>query len=177
MTRKPKLEMGLLKDVVKDEVDRAVLNLRRDYLLAFARESNRIEGIMEVRRADFAALEELLRVPAYRMTVGALEQYVQAVQPGARLRTTRGDDVRVGDHVPMKGGPQIRQSLQQLLLGVNEGGFTPWDTHHWYEQLHPFMDGNGRSGRALWLWQVSPEKLHGRTFLHEWYYESLRQGR
>ena len=45
--------------------------------------------------------------------------------------------------------------------------------HHEYETLHPFTDGNGRSGRVLWLWMLGGIKNTPLGFLHHWYYQSL----
>ena len=40
------------------------------------------------------------------------------------------------------------------------------------------MDGNGRSGRALWLWQMVNQHNYDMRlgFLHLWYYQSLQAG-
>jgi len=55
----------------------------------------------------------------------------------------------------------------------------PYLIHHAYETLHPFMDGNGRSGRILWACQMlahdySPGLALG--FLHCFYYQALSHG-
>ena len=45
-----------------------------------------------------------------------------------------------------------------------------------YETLHPFMDGNGRSGRILWAWQMIEHNIApglSLGFLHAYYYQTL----
>ena len=53
---------------------------------------------------------------------------------------------------------------------------TPYDIHRRYETLHPFMDGNGRSGRILWAWQMIHHDIRpglSLGFLHAFYYQTL----
>lgn len=142
-------------------------------MTAFVLESNRIEGItsctideVEVHNT-FITLKEI--------TIADLSNLVNVVQPGAILRDRAGLDVYIGDRTPMKGGPGIVPVLNAILANVNESSSTPYDTHQAYEFLHPFTDGNGRSGRMLWLWMMVKYQdydMH-RSFLHEWYYQSL----
>ena len=128
----------------------------------FVAESNKIEGIFSVTRAEIDAPVEFLAEP---VTVETLELFVKRVA-NAELRTKPGMNVQIGKHVAPRGGPGIRPALQQVLLGLNH-----YDVHLNYLTLHPFMDGNGRSSRALWL------KMHGRIpplgFLHTFYYQTL----
>ncbi len=85
----------------------------------------------------------------------------------------------MGNHRPPPGGLSIRAKLKGILKGVaNE--VHPFRVHLAYETLHPFMDGNGRSGRALWAWQMlkkyGPDAL-SLGFLHRFYYQSLEFSR
>lgn len=146
----------------------------------FVRESNRIEGIARPpTAAEVREHDEFLKLPL--IMVNHLQRFVKVVAPGKYLRTEQGMDVRVGAHVAPRGGPEIARRLDSLLDQINAGLLTAWEAHRAYETLHPFMDGNGRSGRVLWLWQMMNQSgdryaLH-RGFLHTFYYQTLGEGR
>jgi hypothetical protein len=91
-----------------------------------------------------------------------------------------GMNVRVGAHIPPAGGPHIAIMLKSILAEVNTGTMSPYRAHLAYETLHPFMDGNGRSGRAVWLWQMqrdTPYSSLALGFLHRFYYQTLGEAR
>ena len=141
-------------------------------LAAFVKESNDIEGIYGFTDSDIGAHEHFLNLE--RIRVSDLEYFVSIVQPGAVIRDQPGMDVRVDDHIPMAGGPKIVEGLEALLIGINKNA-GPFESYCAYEYLHPFMDGNGRSGRAIWLWVMAQRgKIrHGTLFLPQFHYQSL----
>ena len=140
-------------------------------LKGFVWESNRIEGIMRDPTQEEIVAHEVLLVNR-ELTVKDLEAFVSIIQPGAILRNRVGLDVRVGDFYPPIGGPEIKLRLEKLLYAIRPSRPSDsYQTHLAYEQLHPFTDGNGRSGRALWLWQVGGKAPLG--FLHSFYYQTL----
>ncbi len=153
-----------------------VMSVPRDQVRGFLMESNRIEGIVGAREAEVDAALEFLGLP--QIAIDDLVQIVGVFQPDAKLRSRKGLNVRVGTHVAPSGGPQIVSELEDLLADAYDIP-VPYQTHHRYETLHPFTDGNGRSGRMLWLWQMV--RLHCEIpplgFLHTWYYQSLEVGR
>ncbi len=135
-------------------------------------ESNRIEGIDRVPyQTETAEHERFMEVET--ITVEELETFVKVYQPNARLRDRRGLDVMVGRHVPPCGGPEIRSALEVLLRAANAGEVDPYAAHIEYENLHPFTDGNGRSGRMLWYWMMRFDPMVRLGFLHCFYYQTL----
>ena len=79
----------------------------------FVRESNRIEGIgREPTEQEVNAHRDFLKLQFIR--VEDLENLVSVLQPGAKLREEAGMDVRVGDYVAPRGGPEIVEPAVQL---------------------------------------------------------------
>lgn len=136
-------------------------------LTEFVAESNRIEGIGTASLAEVDAHRHFLAGPA---SVEGLVALVAVLQPDAALRTRVGMNVRVGLHYPPPGGLHIVTELRRVLDGTRE----PYRSHLAYETLHPFTDGNGRSGRALWLYDMGGIERAPLGFLHHWYYQSLQ---
>lgn len=142
-------------------------------LRRFIVQSNMIEGInREPTEEEIEVHRAFLSV--HTIDVCDLEGLV-AVLANAPLRREKGMNVRVGNHVPPPGGPNIEMQLAYILEHACR--WTPWATHLAYETLHPFMDGNGRSGRALWLRMMADRPSLPLGFLHAFYYQTLSEVR
>ena len=137
-------------------------------LINFVTESNRIEGILrEPTDGELEVHQWVLAQP--KLTIRTLTSFVTIVQPGAVLRHLPGLNVHVGGHAAPLGGLHIVAELQHILEHLDLRSV--YQTHLAYEVLHPFTDGNGRSGRVLWLHQMGGKAPLG--FLHQFYYQTL----
>lgn len=148
-------------------------------LEAFIRESWKIEGYDEP-----AGLHTLMRIHqdfidnAFPTRAALAEAALLFTGNVGVIRDCEGLDVRVGNHLPPPGGSLIPKHLDDLLEAVSfEAAFGPHEAHAAYEDLHPFMDGNGRTGRMLWAWHMEDTGADpywvNRGFLHTFYYQSL----
>lgn len=154
-------------------IDDHNLKRLRDFVIG----SNAIESIWrEPTDLEIDAHRELLS--RERITLVAVRAFHGLIAPGKPLRDKYGMDVRVGDYVAPGGGPGIYGELETLLAEVNTST-NPWLMHVKFEALHPFMDGNGRTGRALWAWQMQRIGFDPLTlpFLHRFYYQTLENAR
>jgi len=146
--------------------------MNREQAAIFIDESNAIENIH--RPATEQEVDEFMRFMSLRyIAIVDLQKFVRIYQPDAELREKVDIDVYVGFHKPPIGGPDISRQLNRILDKVNHRDISIYDTHRAYEELHPFTDGNGRSGRMLWMWQMRSAPL---GFLHTFYYQSLDGG-
>ncbi|KKM98286.1 hypothetical protein LCGC14_1159420 [marine sediment metagenome] len=148
----------------------------------FLTESNEIEGITRpVTDDEYCAAQVFLDLET--LTVEDVCKLVDVFQPGAKLRDKLGMDVRVGKYYPPMGAPEMKGHLEHVLyMGLESRlGYGQYKTHLEFELLHPFTDGNGRSGRMIWLWQMNQRGQLDYAlrlgFLHAWYYQSLSEGR
>lgn len=147
-------------------------------LWKFVEESNRIEGIGRPPTDKEVEATEVF-VCGARPTVESLTSLVAVYTRGKGLLRVRDDmNVRVGQHTAPRGGPHIQARLNALLQTIEDAD--PFTLHVEFETLHPFIDGNGRGGRALWAWQMrrlQPAWLLDLGFLHSWYYQTLAASR
>lgn len=147
------------------------------YVIDFVTESNRIEGIRRPATTDeIVASERFLHL--FQVGPVSLSELQAVYAPNKPLRDQVGRNVRVGSYHPPIGGPHVRIKLVNLLRRANRG-LDPWKLHVAYEMLHPYMDGNGRTGRMLWAWSM---RQHGQDpfalpFLHRFYYQTLQNSR
>lgn len=141
----------------------------RSRLMEFAKESNRIEGITDADDNErmFKKLEAFLKLE--KLTV----ENVCEFNEWGILRDKEGMNVRVGNFYPEKGGLKLFYEFEDLIESIES--LDSFDAHKQFELLHPYTDGNGRTGRAIWLWQMVRQHDYDLSlgFLQKWYYQSL----
>ncbi len=147
------------------------------------KESNLIEGIddpKEITQSEFAWY--MLRNQA-ELTHGVICQVQKMITrnqtdllPHQRgyYRDMSKVNVIVGDHRPPM-WHMVPGLMDNWLLDYKTLG--PWEAHRRFESIHPFVDGNGRTGRMLMWWQEIKDGKEPTMLLNankQEYYKSLR---
>jgi len=84
-----------------------------------------------------------------RPFMGHAIQLGRLIEPDINLHGIRTVGVRVGG----RGCPQPERILPQLtLLWEQRDILTPLEFYKAFEEVHPFVDGNGRTGKVLLNW-------------------------
>lgn len=135
--------------------------------IEFLRESNKIEEVYD----DFA-LEDAKKAWKYALTVDVMTPgeiskihaiLMKRIDPQI-AGTFRTFDIRIGRNiVRYKGMDILLSTLQDICDKLNNDDLSAdslarayaKETHVDYEHLHPFPDGNGRSGRILYNWHLT----------------------
>jgi len=148
-------------------------------LMDFAEESNHIENIHnhEANKDAYNRLVVFLALDS--LTI----QDVCNFNTAGKLRDKVGMDVSIGGHIPPLGCPEMAYTFKDIIDIVSTGhapfngarDLSAFRNHEDFEMLHPFTDGSGRTGRAIWLWQMVKQFDYAleNGFLKQWYYQSL----
>ena len=149
------------------------------WLTSFVTENLCIEGIFrEPTEEELDATWEFIKLDEPQ--IADLYNLVHIYQPDAVLRDNPSKRVWIGGREAPKGGLGLLGKLDNLLWQHTDKGNRkqndPWSAHAEYEFLHPFTDGNGRSGRAFWANIMYKKGYDFRyNFLQMYYYQTLNR--
>jgi Fic/DOC family len=139
-------------------------------------ESNLIEGFNSPAfdGRQLVAWKYLLKVPYLELNIGHILKVQKLVtllqrdlQPGWRGHF-RKIDVYIGGH-PALMPHRIEEAMARWVDSYPD--MDPVKAHVLFEKVHPFVDGNGRTGRLLLWWM----QMHRKELLSKITYEG-RQG-
>ena len=121
-------------------------------------ESNAIEGIYT---SD--ALEDSLKAWEFMTDCDFIPnvdtiEFVHWLITYRQLPSGERGTLRYGREVSIAGRPGmssfiVRDALQQWIRDLDV--MSPKEAHIRFEKIHPFIDGNGRTGRMIYYWQLT----------------------
>lgn len=143
----------------------------------YIRESNLIEDIDDNAedRQSFKAWLFLKDVPFLTIDVlKELHRMITLNQLPVGQRGVLRSELKVNVTIGGKVAPQWYLSghmLNNWIMDYSQGAKSPIDAHLEYEHIHPWIDGNGRTGRMLYWWHCRKAKVEPILFTNENKYE------
>ncbi len=148
-------ESSLVENIVttQDDLYRADVDMRQAAFNASAKE------VLDYRAAilhgfDLVRHNHLLTCNIIKEIQEQLEHNQAGFrsQPGTMLKRSDGEVV----YMPPQDGKDVENYMQNLEAFINDHTLTDLDplvkmaiVHHQFESIHPFYDGNGRTGRII----------------------------
>ena len=146
-------------------------------LMGDAIKNQAAKEVLQYREAIYWGIEELEKnnLITTNLLVG-LMQRLRGSQEGIRKNT----GTKLGNptnnqivYTPPEGENIIREKLAKLEIFINDEEFSDLDPlikmamiHYQFEAIHPFSDGNGRTGRILNVLYLIQQKLLGLPVLY-----------
>jgi Fic family protein len=135
----------------------AIEAIEYPYLMALEGWQKKQHKVPEIG-GQVSALNYTLRNYKTPLTIEMIEKLHKLLMKGllpSWYLGIRKDLVRVGGRMcplPIEIRPMLETWCAKVNQLQNPTEDIIWQTHLAYEYIHPFIDGNGRSGRLLWLW-------------------------
>lgn len=137
----------------QDDLYRAELNLKETAINASTKEVLNYRQAMQ-KGFDLVRKNKLLTLNYIKQIQEVLEENKGGFRagPGTTLQNQRKEVV----YTPPQSKVQIEEFMHNLELYINDPGMHDIDPlikmaviHHQFESIHPFLDGNGRTGRII----------------------------
>lgn len=136
-----------------DEIYRSDLNTKQFTTLAakevYAYAAALRHGFLTVRKTGLLTINHVLEIQS------TIEENTAGIRklPGTTLKNESTGEII---YTPPQNSMEINDLLSNLERFINEDDICDWDPlikmaiiHHQFESIHPFYDGNGRTGRII----------------------------
>lgn len=133
--------------------------------------------VIQYREAMYWGLEQILKTELIttNLLVGIMQK-LRATDEGIRKNTgtkLANPNTKGVVYTPPEGEQNIREKLAQLEKFINDDSYSNLDPlvkmaliHYQFEAIHPFTDGNGRTGRILNVLYLINKDLLGLPILY-----------